>query len=36
MGPFPRGLGGEEIDGIDLVLLDDAIMGVASHYAKSS
>ncbi len=36
MGPFPRSLGGEEINGIDLVLLDDAIMGVASWYERNS
>jgi hypothetical protein len=36
MGPFPRGLGGEEIEGIDLVLLDDCIMGVASWYERNS
>lgn len=36
MGPFPRGLGGEEIEGVDLVLLDEVIMGVASHYKNNS
>jgi len=29
-------LGGEEIHGIDLVLLDEVIAGVASHYDRNS
>jgi hypothetical protein len=33
---FPRGLDGEEIQGIDLDLLDDVFMGVASHYDRNS
>ncbi len=36
MGPFPRALAGEEIDGVDLVLLDEEIMGIASHYERNS
>lgn len=34
-GPFPSGLGGEEINGVDLVLLDEAIHGTASHYERN-
>jgi hypothetical protein len=35
-GPFPDGLAGEEIDGVDLALLDMTIHGVASHYPRNS
>jgi hypothetical protein len=35
-GPFPSGLAGEEINGVDLVLLDAAISGIASHYSRNS
>ena len=35
-GPFPPGLAGVDIGGVDLVLLDDAIMGTASHYERNS
>lgn len=36
IGPFPRGLGGDAIDDVDLDLLDDTIMGVSSHYERNS
>jgi hypothetical protein len=35
-GPYPPGCAGEEIDGVELVLLDDAVAGVASHYVRNS
>jgi hypothetical protein len=35
-GRFPRGLGGEQIDGVDLVMLDADICGIASHYDRNS
>ena len=35
-GPYPPDCAGEEIDGVELVLLDDAIAGVASHYVRNT
>ena len=34
--PFPAGLAGEVIEGVDLVDLDDGIAGIASHYVNNS
>jgi hypothetical protein len=35
-GPFPRGLAGEVFGGVDLILLDEGIAGVASHYLDNA
>jgi hypothetical protein len=35
-GPYPPGCAGEEIDGVELVMLDADIAGVASHYLRNS
>ena len=35
-GPFPDGLAGEEIDGVDVAYLDSTIHGIASHYPRNS
>lgn len=35
-GPNPPGCAGEEIDGVDLVMLDADIAGVASHYLRNT
>lgn len=34
--PFPAGLAGEAIEGVDLVELDDGIAGAASHYVNNT
>jgi len=36
MTPFPTGLGGKVIDGVDLLDLDDDIAGAASHYTNNT
>lgn len=33
--PFPAGLRGEEIEGVDLVMLDADTFGVATHYVRN-
>ncbi len=35
-GPFPRGLAGEVIGGVDVILLDEGIAGAASHYLDNA
>jgi hypothetical protein len=34
--PFPAGLAGKVIEGVDLVDLDDGIGGAASHYVNNT
>ena len=36
LSPFPAGLAGQVIDGIELVDLDDGIGGAASHYVNNN